>query len=363
MKTVNRKANSYFLLVGIFPVLFMWFIMGIIYLNTTFIEISNKEKSIPYGIYTDQELKGHSSASAAWVPSKGIVFSYMLQEGYTYPYTGVCFAADSGMLSFNSGSIFTIELSMQAAGVIPIIINESVKNTSGENRIRAVQYELKTTAGTHVYSIPLKAFSVPLWWYKNNQFSESDFDAVNFSNIQNICIQNSSLSLLNKKEHIVIKQISNEPDIKPWIWIAGIFSLCWGIGYGMFTVLKKKKAPVFIPYVVTETDEKNVDEWEKIRQYISFNYMNEIDMEIMEKELGIARHKIAGLIREHTTLIFKQYLNQIKVAEAKRLLLETNLPIGEIADQVGFGHLSNFNRVFKQYAGESPSDLRKQLNN
>ncbi len=362
MKTVNQKLTPQFLLIGILPVLLIWFIVLFIFLNTKDTEIITAGKPMRYAVYTDQELEGKSSASADLLSSQGIIFSYLLQEGYTFPYTGICFSADSGMLSFQSNSRFMIELSMEAAGVIPVILNESIKNSAGEIRIRPVCYELKTTAGTHQYTIPLEGFSVPSWWYKSNQFSESDFAPVNFSNIQNVCIQSSALSYLNTEEHIVISRFRNIPDTRIWIWGAGVVSFCWFIAYGMYISLQKKHSPVFIPYVATETEEKSADEWEMIRTYISSQYMNDIDMDVVEKELGIARHKIALLIKEHTTLIFKQYLNQIKVAEAKRLLLETNLPIGEIADQVGFGHISNFNRVFKQYTGESPSDLRKHVN-
>jgi AraC-like DNA-binding protein len=363
MKIVNKKNNLNFFLVGILPIIVVWLIVIVICLNKTTIEIVNQEQSIPYTVYTDRELQGNSIASADIAKNKGIVFTYTLKEGYTYPFTGICFVTDSGMFSFAPSNIFTIELTTESPGVIPIIFNEDTKNTYDENFMRSVQYELKTIAGTHIYTFPLEKCTVPSWWYKDNHFSEQDFPPINFSNIKNICIQNSSLSIFNKTEQIVIKDFHSAAHTESWIWIAGIFTFCWFIGYAVHSVFKKKKMPVFIPYVVTESEEIRVDEWEKIRNFISSNYMNDIDMELMEKELGIAKHKIALLIKVNTTLIFKQYLNQIKVAEAKRLLLETSLPIGEIADQVGFGHVSNFNRVFKQYTGESPSDLRKQLNN
>lgn len=347
---------------ALLPVLVLWLTVWIILLNGTTTEIANAAQSVAYAVYTDQESGGYSTATVT-EGAGGLIFRYTLKKGYAYPYAGVSFRPDSGMFVFNPNSIFTIELSMQVAGVIPVILNEYLKDAAGKTHIRPVQYELKTTAGTHAYCIPWKAFNVPLWWYKNNGFSEADLPECNPANIKNVCIQNTSLSVFDKEEGFIIKEMRNRDDKNAWIWIAGIFSCAWFSGYGIFFMLKKKKVPVFIPYVSTSTEEKSFDEWTRIRQYISTNYMNDIDMEGMEKALGIARHKISLLIKENTTLIFKQYLNQIKVAEAKRLLQETDLPVGEIADQVGFGHLSNFNRVFKQYTGESPSDLRKQVNN
>lgn len=359
MKIENKKSYVHFLVIGILPVVLVWSILWVICLSIPSIEIVNKDQTIPFGIYTDQELQGYSIASAEKTQSQGITFDYVLKEGYIYPYTGISFTPDTGMLALELNSIFTVELMMENASVIPFILNENVTDKTGKMWMRPVQYELKTIAGRHIYTIPLEEFVVPSWWYKNNEFSESDFPAFNAAHVKNICIQNSALAVTNKKERIVIIQITNTPGIGSWIWSASIFTFFWITGVGIYIAFKKKKeTPVFIPYVATATDEKTVDEWSQIQTYISANYMNDINMESMEKELGIAKHKIALLIKENTTLIFKQYLNQIKVAEAKRLLLETNLPIGEIADQVGFGHLSNFNRVFKQYTGESPSELR-----
>jgi len=358
MKTVNKKNNFQRFLIGFAPIMLIWLLVLLINILTTPVTIINAEESIPFKIYTDQELQGQSVGSVNTTQQHGIDFIYTLKEGYVYPYVGICFTPKSGILSFNANSTFTIEIETCADKIIPIILNEHVTGFSGKNFLRPVQYELNTQAGIHTYTISLKEFEVPAWWYKSNHFSEGDLPIFDPSNIKNICIQNSLLSAVNTEEYMHIKQISNRANTGFWVWIATIFSVCWLGGYGIHLVLKKKKTAVFIPYVVTPSEEEPVDEWERIRNYISFNYMNELDMEGMEKDLGIAKHKIASLIKDNTTLIFKQYLNQIKVAEAKRLLQETNLPIGEIADQVGFGHVSNFNRVFKQYAGESPSDCR-----
>ena len=43
----------------------------------------------------------------------------------------------------------------------------------------------------------------------------------------------------------------------------------------------------------------------------------------------------------------KDYINKIRIEEAKRLLDQNKFQINEIAFKVGFGHISSFNRVFK----------------
>ena len=75
---------------------------------------------------------------------------------------------------------------------------------------------------------------------------------------------------------------------------------------------------------------------------------------------GFSARKISDLIKENYSLSFKQYINNIRFNEAKRLLKESNLPINEIAYKVGFNNISHFNRAFRQYCNCSPQEYRSQ---
>lgn len=68
------------------------------------------------------------------------------------------------------------------------------------------------------------------------------------------------------------------------------------------------------------------------------------------------------LIRKKTGLTFPQYLNKIRLAEAKELLRSSNLDIKKIADTVGYNEASHFNRIFKKTLGLSPSKYRNLFN-
>ena len=57
-------------------------------------------------------------------------------------------------------------------------------------------------------------------------------------------------------------------------------------------------------------------------------------------------------------MTFTEYLARIRVEMVKKLLLNPHTRISEAAFEVGFQSLSQFNRVFRRFAGESPSDYR-----
>ena len=55
-----------------------------------------------------------------------------------------------------------------------------------------------------------------------------------------------------------------------------------------------------------------------------------------------------------------QYINELRIEQAKDLILTTDLSIKEIALAVGFTSDINFIRVFKKYEEKTPSSLRKE---
>jgi len=60
-------------------------------------------------------------------------------------------------------------------------------------------------------------------------------------------------------------------------------------------------------------------------------------------------------------LKFTDYVARVRVEDARTRLLNPNLRISEIAYDVGFQSLTQFNRTFKRVFGQSPSEFRTNL--
>lgn len=60
-------------------------------------------------------------------------------------------------------------------------------------------------------------------------------------------------------------------------------------------------------------------------------------------------------------MCFTEYVSRLRTEKAKKLLLNPNLRVSEIAYEVGFQSLTHFNRVFKRILHESPSEYRIRL--
>jgi len=62
-----------------------------------------------------------------------------------------------------------------------------------------------------------------------------------------------------------------------------------------------------------------------------------------------------------TGLTFTDYVSRVRLEEARTRLLNPNLRVSEIAYDVGFQSLTQFNRTFKRVFGQSPSEYRARL--
>lgn len=101
-------------------------------------------------------------------------------------------------------------------------------------------------------------------------------------------------------------------------------------------------------------------EIQKITEYIQRNYAQDITLQSVSEYVGISPNYICKLYKNETGVNFKDYISLVRIAQAKRLLLSTNLGIGEIAEQVGFHNASYFCRVFKENVGVTALQFRIQ---
>ena len=78
----------------------------------------------------------------------------------------------------------------------------------------------------------------------------------------------------------------------------------------------------------------------------------------LAKEVGVSESVISRVINGHFGKSLPQLLNELRVSDAKRLLLETDAPIKTVAEEVGFNSIASFNRAFKEIEGTNPGQFR-----
>jgi len=90
----------------------------------------------------------------------------------------------------------------------------------------------------------------------------------------------------------------------------------------------------------------------------SFRKRSELDREL--RQLGVSQRRMAEIFKDEYGLTLSEYVGNLRLAEARRLLSDTNDGIMDIAYSIGFGGLSSFYRFFKNGTGLSPAAYRKE---
>lgn len=97
-----------------------------------------------------------------------------------------------------------------------------------------------------------------------------------------------------------------------------------------------------------------------IKQYVETHYQEKITLPQLAAKFGYTPNYISSAFRKYTGFTVTQYLNQIRLSHACRLLTETNMTIQETADATGYSDSNYFTRMFTQQYHCTPSNYRKK---
>ncbi|QHW33568.1 response regulator [Paenibacillus rhizovicinus] len=97
-------------------------------------------------------------------------------------------------------------------------------------------------------------------------------------------------------------------------------------------------------------------------QFIDTRYSEKISLKLLGDTFHSSPHYISRLFKQEVGRGVFDYLNVVRIRQAKELLKDYRNKIYEIAEKVGFNSQVHFAIVFNKYEGMSPSDFRKELN-
>ena len=133
-------------------------------------------------------------------------------------------------------------------------------------------------------------------------------------------------------------------------------------------VEKQERAGVIEKVVdkkLVEANTQNPSNRVPIREAIDY-INNHLKNELTQKEVADHVHLnpsyLSVLFKEHVKLTFSEYVTRRRIQRAKELLIATNLPINDIAEESGYKTAKYFIKIFKELEGMTPSVYRKNNN-
>jgi AraC-like DNA-binding protein len=93
--------------------------------------------------------------------------------------------------------------------------------------------------------------------------------------------------------------------------------------------------------------------------YIRENYHQHFTIDDLAKVAHLSVSALERRFKKYLAKTPKQFINEIRLENARRLLVETCTPISQVGDETGFTDHSYFSKQFRLFFGELPSDFRK----
>ncbi len=107
---------------------------------------------------------------------------------------------------------------------------------------------------------------------------------------------------------------------------------------------------------------RNTQKIGKAIEYIEEHYADDLNMAVVSNYISMNYSLFSSLFKQHTGSNFVNYLRDIRIREAKKLLAENDMKIIEISQKVGYDNEKHFMKIFKSVCGVSPSEYRKNMN-
>lgn len=110
--------------------------------------------------------------------------------------------------------------------------------------------------------------------------------------------------------------------------------------------------------IVRESKSRRIS---KICEYVNTNYMNPIKLSDIAAEVAMSDSALSHFFKKRTNRNLIDYINDVRIGYASKMLYETTHSISEVALFCGFNNISNFNRIFKKLKGQTPSNFRDNI--
>ena len=112
---------------------------------------------------------------------------------------------------------------------------------------------------------------------------------------------------------------------------------------------------------ITLGDGREDETVRKAEAWLSTHFEEEVSFERLASDLGMSHRNFTRRFRSATGDSPRDYLQQMRISTAIRLLEDTRLPIQTIAHRVGYNDMTHFRELFRRHTGQKPSAYRRRF--
>ncbi|TKD55702.1 AraC family transcriptional regulator [Flavobacterium sp. ASW18X] len=110
-----------------------------------------------------------------------------------------------------------------------------------------------------------------------------------------------------------------------------------------------------------QSEVKDNDRINIVFNHVKTNFKEEIKLEQIADMVSMTVPSFCRYFKKITNKTFTQFVNEYRLVHASKLLAEQPMSITEVCYESGFNNFSHFNKSFKAFTGQNPSEYRNQL--
>ncbi len=99
----------------------------------------------------------------------------------------------------------------------------------------------------------------------------------------------------------------------------------------------------------------------RAQDYIRQNFQKDLSLNEVSRQLDISPYYFSKLFKDETGSNFVEYVTELRIERAKRLLADRERSMKEICTEVGYGDPNYFSRIFKKNTGVTPTEYREGM--
>lgn len=107
-----------------------------------------------------------------------------------------------------------------------------------------------------------------------------------------------------------------------------------------------------------ESSNNHTEMLSSVLSYCVEHYKDNISLDEMSKKLHVSKYYISRIFSEKIKISFNDYINMLRINDAKEHLIKTNDSVTEIGINVGYNTIRSFNRAFLSQTGMQPREYR-----
>lgn len=118
-------------------------------------------------------------------------------------------------------------------------------------------------------------------------------------------------------------------------------------------------SPINAEELINHESRKEKDRLCDVYKFVNEQFRADIQLKDVARLTNLTPQSFCRLFKKRNNLHFIEYLNQIRISNACKLLLDSDWTISEIAYNCGYKTISNFNKLFKETTGYAPKHYRE----